>query len=271
MIGATAGRTTLAGEGLQHDDGHTHVLASTVPVIRAYDPAFAYELAAIVRDGIDAHVRRRRGRLLLRHRLQRELRRSRRSPRASDEGIVRGLYRFAAAPELADAEGPGPPRGLGLDPAAGAGGPGPPRRAVRRRRRGLLGHVVPAAPPRGARRWSAGTGSTRTGRRASRTSRQVLGADGGPIVVATDWIRTLPDLVAPLDPGAVPRRSARTASAAATRARRCGPTSRSTRPRSSPRPRSPASPGPAARIRRGRSGDPGAGPRPRGAATRSSL
>ena len=52
MIGATAGRTTLAGEGLQHDDGHTHVLASTVPVIRAYDPAYAYELAASVRDGI---------------------------------------------------------------------------------------------------------------------------------------------------------------------------------------------------------------------------
>src|SRR3712207_5258432 len=52
MIGATAGRTTLAGEGLQHDDGHTHVLASTVPVIRAYDPAYAYELAAVIRDGI---------------------------------------------------------------------------------------------------------------------------------------------------------------------------------------------------------------------------
>ena len=53
LMGATAGRTTLAGEGLQHDDGHTHILASTVPNIRAYDPAFAYELAAVVRDGIE--------------------------------------------------------------------------------------------------------------------------------------------------------------------------------------------------------------------------
>ena len=52
-MGATAGRTTLTGEGLQHDDGHSHVLASTVPSVRAYDPAFAYELAAIVRDGIE--------------------------------------------------------------------------------------------------------------------------------------------------------------------------------------------------------------------------
>ena len=53
LMGATAGRTTLTGEGLQHDDGHSQILASTVPNMRAYDPAFAYELAAIVRDGIE--------------------------------------------------------------------------------------------------------------------------------------------------------------------------------------------------------------------------
>jgi len=53
LIGATAGRTTLAGEGLQHQDGHSHVLAMTPTPVKAYDPAFAYELAVIVRDGID--------------------------------------------------------------------------------------------------------------------------------------------------------------------------------------------------------------------------
>src|SRR5665811_954420 len=53
VMGATAGRTTLAGEGLQHDDGHSHVLASVIPNIRAYDPAYAYELASIIREGID--------------------------------------------------------------------------------------------------------------------------------------------------------------------------------------------------------------------------
>ena len=52
LIGATAGRTTLAGEGLQHQDGHSHVLASTIPTLCAYDPSFAYELAVIIRDGI---------------------------------------------------------------------------------------------------------------------------------------------------------------------------------------------------------------------------
>ncbi|MFZ9369920.1 MAG: transketolase-like TK C-terminal-containing protein, partial [Ilumatobacteraceae bacterium] len=52
LLGATAGRTTLHGEGLQHQDGHSLVLASTVPACRAYDPAFAYEVATIVREGI---------------------------------------------------------------------------------------------------------------------------------------------------------------------------------------------------------------------------
>lgn len=52
MLGGTAGRTTLLGEGLQHDDGHSHVLFSVVPTCRSYDPAFAYEIAVIVQDGI---------------------------------------------------------------------------------------------------------------------------------------------------------------------------------------------------------------------------
>ena len=52
LLGATSGRTTLEGEGLQHDDGHSHVLASVIPSCRAYDPAYAYEIAVIVQDGM---------------------------------------------------------------------------------------------------------------------------------------------------------------------------------------------------------------------------
>jgi pyruvate dehydrogenase E1 component len=52
LLGGTAGRTTLLGEGLQHDDGHSHVLSSVVPTCKSYDPAFAYEIAVIVQDGI---------------------------------------------------------------------------------------------------------------------------------------------------------------------------------------------------------------------------
>ncbi|NDD28288.1 MAG: pyruvate dehydrogenase (acetyl-transferring), homodimeric type [Proteobacteria bacterium] len=52
LLGATAGRTTLNGEGLQHGDGHSHLLASVVPNVRAYDPAWAYEIAIIIQDGL---------------------------------------------------------------------------------------------------------------------------------------------------------------------------------------------------------------------------
>src|SRR5690606_5396349 len=52
MLGATAGRTTLNGEGLQHQDGHSHVLANTIPNCRTYDPTYAYELAVIIQNGI---------------------------------------------------------------------------------------------------------------------------------------------------------------------------------------------------------------------------
>jgi pyruvate dehydrogenase E1 component len=52
LVGGTAGRTTLAGEGLQHQDGHTHVIAMTVPNLLAYDPSFAYEIGVIIQNGI---------------------------------------------------------------------------------------------------------------------------------------------------------------------------------------------------------------------------
>ena len=52
MLGGTSGRTTLNGEGLQHEDGHSHVLFSVVPNCRAYDPAFGYEVAVIIQDGL---------------------------------------------------------------------------------------------------------------------------------------------------------------------------------------------------------------------------
>ena len=51
LLGGTAGRTTLNGEGLQHEDGHTHLLAGAIPNCRAYDPTFSYEVAVILQDG----------------------------------------------------------------------------------------------------------------------------------------------------------------------------------------------------------------------------
>src|ERR1700689_2372546 len=52
LLGATAGRTSLNGEGLQHQDGHSQLMAATIPTLMAYDPAFGYELAVIIQDGM---------------------------------------------------------------------------------------------------------------------------------------------------------------------------------------------------------------------------
>ncbi|CAN5581336.1 pyruvate dehydrogenase (acetyl-transferring), homodimeric type [soil metagenome] len=97
MMGATAGRTTLTGEGLQHDDGHSHVLASTVPNILAYDPAFAYELAIIVREGIDRMYGERADDVFYYITLYNENWAQPAKPDGAEDGVLRGLYRFKSA------------------------------------------------------------------------------------------------------------------------------------------------------------------------------
>jgi len=99
LLGATAGRTTLIGEGLQHDDGHSLVLASTVPNVKAYDPAFAYETATIVADGIRRMYGEAPEDIFYYLTLYNENYVMPAKPEGADEGILRGLYRFAPAPE----------------------------------------------------------------------------------------------------------------------------------------------------------------------------
>jgi pyruvate dehydrogenase E1 component len=99
LVGATAGRTTLLGEGLQHDDGHSLLLASTVPNVAAYDPAFAYEVAAIVSDGITRMYGTDPEDIFYYLTLYNENYPMPAKPADIGDGIVRGLYRFAAAPE----------------------------------------------------------------------------------------------------------------------------------------------------------------------------
>ncbi|HEX3428693.1 MAG TPA: pyruvate dehydrogenase (acetyl-transferring), homodimeric type, partial [Candidatus Limnocylindrales bacterium] len=194
LMGATAGRTTLTGEGLQHDDGHSHVLASTVPNLRAYDPAFAYELAAVVRDGIERMYHRGED-VFYYITLYNENYAQPKKADGIDEGIVRGLYRFADAPDLG-------------------------RKAQRARLVGsgaILQQVIAAqqllAEKAGiaAEIYSAPSFPLlrRDALEAERWNRlhpdepahvpyvsTVLGPDGGPIVAATDWMKSLPDMVA---------------------------------------------------------------------------
>jgi pyruvate dehydrogenase E1 component len=98
LMGGTAGRTTLAGEGLQHQDGHSHVLCSTIPTCAAYDPAYAYELAVIIQDGIRRMYQEREDRFYY-ITVYNEDYEMPEMPAGCEEGIVRGLYRFRASPK----------------------------------------------------------------------------------------------------------------------------------------------------------------------------
>ncbi len=102
LLGATAGRTTLLGEGLQHQDGHSLLLASVNPAIEAYDPAFAYEVAVIVRDGLRRMVVGAED-VIYYLTLYNENQPMPPMPDGAEAGVVEGLYRWADAPEA-----PGP-------------------------------------------------------------------------------------------------------------------------------------------------------------------
>ncbi len=96
LMGATAGRTTLLGEGLQHQDGHSHLLATTVPACCAYDPAFAYELGAIVRAGLHRMYGNGGGDDVFYYITiyNENYRQPRRADFISDEHILSGLYQW---------------------------------------------------------------------------------------------------------------------------------------------------------------------------------
>lgn len=93
LLGGTAGRTTLMGEGLQHQDGHSHMLASTVPNLVTYDPAFAYEIAVIVREGIRRMYEIGES-VFYYITLGNEPYRMPPMPEDSEHGILRGMYRL---------------------------------------------------------------------------------------------------------------------------------------------------------------------------------
>jgi pyruvate dehydrogenase E1 component len=96
LIGGTSGRTTLNGEGLQHEDGHSHLLAATIPNCVAYDPTFGYEVAVIIRDGLRRMVTEQEDvfyylTVMNENYVHPPL------PEGVEEGILRGLYQLRAA------------------------------------------------------------------------------------------------------------------------------------------------------------------------------
>ena len=168
MIGATAGRTTLTGEGLQHADGHSPLLASTNPAVVSYDPAFGYEIGHIVRDGLQRmfgeghdpladgqHGQRDRD-VMYYITVYNEPMCSRPQPEDLDvEGLLRGTYLLKEARRRGRRQrrpqrrrSPSAADGLRRRGAVGAGGAGAARQGLRRRRRRVERDVVERAAPR---------------------------------------------------------------------------------------------------------------------------
>tara|TARA_B110000438_G_scaffold146641_1_gene141299 strand:- start:1380 stop:3536 length:2157 start_codon:yes stop_codon:yes gene_type:complete len=98
LMGATSGRTTLNGEGLQHQDGHSLLMAHTNPAVRAWDPAFAYELSTIIKHGIEEMYGQDKD-LLYYIAIYNENHPMPPKPEGVDEGIIRGMYRLRGAPK----------------------------------------------------------------------------------------------------------------------------------------------------------------------------
>jgi pyruvate dehydrogenase E1 component len=191
LIGGTAGRTTLNGEGLQHEDGHSHIQAGLIPNCIAYDPAYAYELAVIVHDGLR--------RMLAEHEdvfyyltVMNENYAQPAMPEGAEEGILRGMHPIA---EAEDAQVQLLGSGTILrEVLAGAD--------LLREDFGVASDV-----------WSVTsfTELRRDGMEAERHNRlhpgaedaktsyveQALGDRPGPVVAATDYIRSLPDAIRP--------------------------------------------------------------------------
>jgi pyruvate dehydrogenase E1 component len=190
LMGGTAGRTTLNGEGLQHQDGHSHVQASLIPNCVAYDPAYGYELAVIIHDGLRRMFAEQEDvfyylTMMNENYVHPPL------PEGANEGILRGMHRIAG-------DGSGPVRLLGSgtilrEVLAGA--------ELLREDFGVEADV-----------WSVTsfTELRRDGLEAERDNRlhparepraayvqECLGDGAAPVVAATDYLRTLPDLIRP--------------------------------------------------------------------------
>jgi pyruvate dehydrogenase E1 component len=107
LVGGTAGRTTLNGEGLQHQDGHSHLMAATIPNCVSYDPTFAYELAVIVQDGMRRMYQEQED-VFYYLTVMNENYTHPAMPKGAEEGILKGMYKFSASkakPVLSKVEG----------------------------------------------------------------------------------------------------------------------------------------------------------------------
>ncbi|WUH93909.1 pyruvate dehydrogenase (acetyl-transferring), homodimeric type [Streptomyces sp. NBC_00433] len=193
VIGATAGRTTMTGEGLQHADGHSHLIASTNPAAISYDPAFAYEVSVIVREGLRRMYGPDAEDVFYYLTVYNEPKAQPAMPAGVEEGILKGLYRYQAAADAA----PGAPRvqllasGTAIHWALDA-------QQLLAKDWGVAADVWSAPSWTELRRDALECDAARL-RGEERTpfvTRALEGAPG-PVVAVSDWMRAVPDQIAP--------------------------------------------------------------------------
>ncbi len=191
LLGGTAGRTTLHGEGLQHQDGHSLLLASTVPVCQAYDPAFAYEMAAVIRDGLHRMYQDDED-IFYYLTLYNEAYPQPPKPDGADEGILRGIYKWADAPE-------------GQPHAATIVFSGPAHAAARKAQEDLAEHYGVGAALYSATSYKRLREDALSAARWNRLHpgedprvpyvTQVLTDAPGPVIAVSDYLAAVPDQV----------------------------------------------------------------------------
>ncbi|SEP66531.1 pyruvate dehydrogenase (acetyl-transferring), homodimeric type [Streptomyces radiopugnans] len=197
VVGATAGRTTLTGEGLQHADGHSQLLASTNPASLNYDPAFAYEIAVIVRDGLRRMYGPEQEDVFYYLTVYNEPKVQPPMPEGVEEGILKGLYRFREGVPAASPSGGETPRiqllasGTAIHWALDA-------QRLLADDWGVTADVWSATSWSELRRdaLSCDAAQLKGEDRVPYVTRALCGAPG-PVLAVSDWMRAVPDQIAP--------------------------------------------------------------------------
>ena len=201
LLGGTAGRTTLAGEGLQHQDGHSHLMATTIPNLLAYDPAYAYEVAVIVREGL-ARMFERQEVVLYYLTLYNEVYPMPAMPDGAEEGILKGLYRVGPLEGPSDGDGQGRVQLLGSGPLL--------REALRARdllaeRFQIAGDVWSVTSYKELRRDALAVERWNLRHPGVKPRRsyldEVLDGVDGPFVAVSDYMKLVPEQIARFLPG----------------------------------------------------------------------
>ena len=190
LLGGTAGRTTLAGEGLQHQDGNSQLYAMAYPNLQAYDPCYAYEMAVIVLDGIRRMYYEEED-IFYYITLMNENYEMPILPMGATEGICRGIYRLSER-DLGPKQPAGAAAGQRGDPPRGAARAGDPRAEVRRLQQRLQRDQLQGPLPGRPRVRALEPAAPRQSRRAGRTCSRCSTGEPGPVVAASDYVSAVP-------------------------------------------------------------------------------